>query len=121
MKRRKDNTQVGDKVLPKNNTRSKKFEPKFHPTKLQVTEVVDYGLLFENPTNGKTFQCHKNDVKLFLHQEESRVNPRDFPPNTRGLEPTVPPGPSAEEPLATPQGKKIPKVRARKQICPPRD
>ena len=75
VKGRKGNIQVGDKVLPKNNTRSKKFEPKFHPTPFQVTEVGDYGLRFENPTNGKTFQHRKIDVKLFVHQEESRVNP----------------------------------------------
>ena len=91
--------------MPKNNTRSKKFEPKFHPTPLQVTEVGDYGLLLENPTNGKTFQCHKNDVKLFVHQEENRVNCQDFPSDARGLEPTLQPRLSAGKPLATPQGK----------------
>ena len=32
VKRCKDNIQVRDKVLPKKNTRSKKFEPHFHPT-----------------------------------------------------------------------------------------
>ena len=73
VKRRKDNIQVRDKVLPKNNTRSKKLESKFHPTPLQVTEVGNYGLHLENPTNGKTFHRHKNDVKLFVHQEESRI------------------------------------------------
>ena len=105
VKRHKDNIEVRDKVLPKNNTLSKKSEPKFHPTPLQFTEVGGYGLFLENPTNRKRFQHHKNDVKLFVHQEESRVNLQDFPPDTRELEPTMQPGPSAGEPLATPQGK----------------
>ena len=75
--------------MPKNNTRSKKFEPKFHPTAIQVTEVGDCGLLAVNPTKGRTFQCHKNDVKLLMHQEESRVNPQDFPEELKGLEHTM--------------------------------
>ena len=36
---------------------------------------------------------------------KSGVNHQAFPPDTRGLKPTVRPGPSAGEPLATPQGK----------------
>ena len=40
-----------------------------------------------------------------MHQEAIRVNPQDLPPDTRGLEPTVQPGPSAGKSLATPQRK----------------
>ena len=79
VRRHKDNIQIGNKVLPKNNTCSEKFETKFHPTPIQVTEGGDYVLLLENSANRKTFQRHKNDIKLFVHQEESRVNPQDFP------------------------------------------
>ena len=54
--------------MSKNSTRSKKFGPKFHPSPLQVTEVGDYGLLPENPTNGRTLERKEwKEKKLLMY------------------------------------------------------
>ena len=63
--------QEGDLVLMRNSTRTSKFQPRFHPDPYRVVDIDGKGVRLERTSDAAKARRHKDDVKLFYHDQRS--------------------------------------------------